>query len=244
MNRSTSFFLVCSVILLSALTATVASAAGLSVNWGNACWGDAPRTNLDWACDSDHYTGVRMTCSFKAPTTKSTLVAVDLYMEGMTETATVPDWWKLGSGDCRSGLVSLSADASVLSGPDCRSVWQGLSGGGIGLYSWDTNRMHINAVWALADPVEAPAETEVFAAQFVIATGKTVGTGCPGCEIPAVWVLDHILVGYLDDALSTVLDSPYDGGNQCLSWQSSSLPRGKLAPTRNTTWGQIKSLYR
>ena len=43
-----------------------------------------------------------MTTSFKPAETKTTFVATDLYMEGMTEAAAVPDWWKLGApASCR-----------------------------------------------------------------------------------------------------------------------------------------------
>jgi hypothetical protein len=233
--------------LLLTVMATVSSAAGISVNWGNACWGDVPKADLTFACNSNTYTGVRMTCSFKPAETKTTFVASDLYMEGMTEEAVVPDWWKLGpteTGDCRSNLVTLSSDGSVLAGPDCLDLWQGLGGGGIGLYSWDTNRMHINAVWAVADPVEAVAETEIFAAQFRVSTGKTVGaTACTGCTFGACWALNYVQVGYYLELVPTILDQPYVGGNQLLTWQSSTL-NCNAVPSRNTTWGQIKSLYR
>jgi hypothetical protein len=231
--------------LLLVVSASLASAAGISVNWGNDCWGDNPLQNRVWACNANNYTGVRMTCSFKPIETKATFIASDLYMEGMTEAAVVPDWWKLGSGECRSNLITLSSDGSVLGGPDCLDVWQGLGGGGIGLYSSEDNRMHVNAVWAVADAVEAPAETEIFAAQFRVATGKTLGTtACAGCAVPALWSLNYIQVGYLGEMVPLILDYPYAGGNQCLSWQSSSLPCAKPVPARNTTWGQVKSLYR
>lgn len=232
--------------LLLTLTASLAPAAGLSLSWGNACWGDSPRSNLTWICNSNAFTGVRMTASFKPAETKTNLVAVDLYFEGMTEASTVPDWWKLGpaeSGDCRANLVTLSADGSVLTGPECQDLWQGLGGGGIGLYSWDTNRMHINAVWAVAEPVVAVAETEIFAAQIRIAAGKTVGGECPGCLIPARWGLANVQLGYLGETYPTILDTWYEGGNWCLTWQTSTLPCYHGA-VRNATWGQIKSLYR
>lgn len=233
--------------LLVALTASSALAAGISINWGNACWGDVPVNNLTWACNANNYTGVRMTCSFKPVETKGTLIASDLYLEGMTEATGVPDWWKLGpteTGDCRSNLVTLSSDGSVLAGPDCQDLWQGLGGGGIGLYYWNDDRMHLNAVWAVADPVEAVGETEVFAAQIRIATGKTVGaTACAGCATPCCWALNYIQVGYLGEMVPLILDQPYAGGNQVLAWQSSTLTCGEV-PARNTTWGQIKSLYR
>jgi hypothetical protein len=231
--------------LLLVVTASAAMAAGISVNWGTACWGDAPVSNLTWACNANNYTGIRMTASFKPAETKTTFVATDLYMEGMVEGASAPDWWQLGTGGCRAGQVGLIN--TLGSATDCQEIWSlspsGSGFGGIGLYSTDADRLHINAVWAIGDPVEATAETEIFAATFTVGTSKTVGGACAGCSTGACWALNYIQVGYFGETTATVLDQPYVGGNQVLTWQSSSL-NCSIVPARNTTWGQIKSLYR
>jgi hypothetical protein len=58
----------------------------------------------------------------------------------------------------------------------------------------------------------------------------------------ALWGLTKI--GVAMPAATLYLDAPYTNGNQCLSWQTSTLPCAKPVPARNTTWGQVKSLYR
>jgi hypothetical protein len=232
--------------LLLALTATVASAAGVSVNWGNDCWGLTPVSNYTWACNSNTNTNIRMMCTFKPAVSKTTLAATDIYLEGMTEATVVPDWWKLGTGECRSAALSLSVDGGGISDPEaCLDLWQSQGGGGIANY-WETdNRMHIIAVWAIADPVVAPAETEIMAAQIRVSAVKTLGTTkCNGCSTPAIWALNYIQVGYLNETVPTILDYAYAGGNQCLRYMSSTLPCTRPVPARNTTWGQVKSLYR
>jgi hypothetical protein len=241
-------------IMLLTLPATAATAAGVSVSWGDACWSDAgAASNLTWACDSDTYTGIRMTCSFKLDAPRPGFAGIDAYMEGMTETSQTPDWWKLGvySGghapdDCRKDLITLSADGSFSSA--CVSPWQGPQGGGIGLYSWDEyyyhhGSMHVNAAWAMQDTVTLEANVEYFACQFRISASKTVG-GCAGCSVPAIWALHHVALYLPYEALPVYLEFPYAGGNQCLTWQSSTLPCARPVPARNTTWGQVKSLYR
>jgi hypothetical protein len=232
--------------LLLVVAASVASAAGLSINWGTVCWGDNPKANLTWSCSSNTFTGVKMTASFMVDETKSTFVSTDLYMEGMTEAATVPDWWQLGTGGCRAGQAGL---LNAPQGATCPELWSGSESGsgfgGIGLYYTDTNRMHINAVWAIGEPVEAPAQTEIFAAMFTIGASKSVGaTKCLGCAVPAIWALNYIQVGYFGETQATVLDRPFPDGNQCLTYFGSTLPCAKPVPARNTTWGQVKSLYR
>lgn len=236
------------VVLLTALLAppVVASpptAGGVSVSWGDACWSDAgAASNLTWACDSNTYGGIRMTCSFQLDAGTSDFYGVGVFMNGMTETSQVPDWWKLGDNytyDCRMNLLSLSADGSFSSA--CVSPWQGVQAGGIGLYAWDCDRMYVNGCWAMQDPVALDAGVEYFALQFRISAARTVG-GCAGCSVPAIWALHRIEVSRSGG--TWYLDSPYSGGNQCLTWQSSTLSCWYPLPVRNATWGQLKSLYR
>ncbi|MDM8008392.1 MAG: hypothetical protein QUV05_19825 [Phycisphaerae bacterium] len=235
--------------LLLALTASVAMAAGVSVSWKNFCWGEeGSSTDLTWACTTNINTNIRMTTSFKLDADMPDFVAAEIYMEGMVQDAVVPDWWELGdatTADCRNGtILSASADGTVLAnggGDICFDPWQGGGAGGIGLYSYDGNRMHLNAVWASATEIPLLANTEYFALQFRISGLRTVGT-CPGCLVPAIWGLTKI--GVCMPMATIYLDAPYLGGNQCLTWQSSTLPCAAPVPARNTTWGQVKSLYR
>jgi hypothetical protein len=235
--------------LLLALTASVAMAAGVSVSWKNFCWGeDGSSTNLTWACNTNSNVNIRMTTSFKLDAPMPAFVGVGVYMEGMVEAATVPDWWEMGADptDCRTGLMSVSADGSVLAngGADiCFDPWAGVGGGGggLGLYSYDGNRMHVNAAWASATEIPLEANVEYFAIQYRVSGLKTFNS-CTGCLIPAIWGLKQITVA--DPVIEIYLKDAYVGGNQCITWQTSTLPCGDPVPARNTTWGQVKSLYR
>ena len=101
---------------------------------------------------------------------------------------------------------------------------------------------------ALADLV---TDQEYFAFRFGINHTKTVGTGaCGGCEVPVCLLLQKIdvITPTSHQALSTWWMSPDD---LYATWQggagvSTSLGSGCPAatPTRNATWGAIKTLYR
>jgi len=232
------------MLVLLAPAAAASSVGWGSLNWGDACWGDAgAASNLTWACDSDTYTGIRMTCSFDLGQGMPALLGAEFYLVGMTETTSVPDWWKLGdaiSGDCRANLISLTAEKSFSSA--CVSPWQGEQLGGIASYFWDAGsvgRMSLCGAWVMADPVAVDAGVEYFAFQIRISAAKTVG-GCAGCSVPVVWSLNRLLIDRLEES-PLVLESPFSGGNQSLTWQSST---STPVPVRNATWGQIKSLYR
>jgi len=233
--------------LLVALSATAASAAGVSVNWGNACWGVTPVSSLTWACTNNTFTGIRMTCTFKPAQDKTNFVGVGVFMEGVTNSGvlTVPDWWKRNIGECNSltiSSVTVSADGSSAG---CVDVWAGGGGGGLGLYSDELNRTHINAAWASADPLPILAADENFALQFRVSAAKSSGTGlCAGCDMGMTWGLQRIDVGYAGQSTDETLDVAYGGGNQCLSYNGGNAPCAQPVPARNTTWGQVKSLYR
>jgi hypothetical protein len=234
-------------VLLAGLPAAAALAEGVNVSWGNTCWSDAGSTSsLTWACNSNTFTGVRMTTSFQPAVDKTNFRALTVFMEGVTDDATpVPDWWKLGACPGR-GLPYASIDTTVL-GDACHDPWEGNGIGGLLAYSFDTNRMHMNAVHIVADDVEIRATDDNFALQLRIPATATVGTGlCSGCLVPVTWALNYIELQYSGPEPNEFLGWRMPGGNQCLNWQADPAYNfcERPIPARNSTWGQVKSLYR
>ena len=236
-------------ILLPALSASLASAAGIAASWKDACWGENPRQNLTWACDTNANDDIRITCSFMLGEDLPDFVGVHACLVGMTEAAVVPDWWRLGADpatNCRAGLCTVAADGTVLEfgGQDiCLDPWHGAGAGGIGAYACEDNRMSVDAWWTLTEAVPLEAGLEYFALQVRISAERTVGE-CGGCLVPAIWALSRMDVRTPTATLT--LDRPYMGGYRCLSWQSSMLPcpNDYPDPARCSSWGLIKSLYR
>jgi hypothetical protein len=227
-----------------------AADAGFSIGWGDHCWSDAGATNdLTWACNSNSYAGVRMTLSIKSPYTRGDFAGVALYMEGDTEAHDqIPDWWRMESDGCRpwESHLAVSADASAIAGGmgDCVDVWQGTSasgGGAIGNYTTTIfgDHSYFTAIYAIWPRLWVDAGVEYFAFQIRFSTAKTVGGECAGCDLPFVWSVESVELGFDNATISTYLTSTYSGGNQRLYWQ-----RSEVVPARNPTWGQIKSLYR
>jgi hypothetical protein len=225
----------------------VALAGGFSINWGAGCWSDvAPLNLLTSACDAN--TGfATMTCSFAISQDQPQFVGIELDLEGVTEATVVPAWWQMGQGDCRAGAISTSAN--FLSAPQvgCVDMWQNRAVGGLAIYGWGpqwggNNRTHMVVVYAVPDenpihPIPVTAGVEYYAAQVFISYQKTVGSGsCAGCPYRMIWGL--YLMKSCELTQYEALYEPLPEGNQFLTWQ------GGQVPTRNTTWGQVKSLYR
>jgi hypothetical protein len=239
--------------LLLVLTATVAMAGGVNVSWKNFCWGDEGSiNNLTWACASNSNTNIRMTCSFMVDQSRTDFGGAGVYLEGMSSTPAVPDWWKVGDADaqgCRVNGMSSYADYSVLpadiDGGVCSFAFgENTPSGGLGAMMWDGNRMHANAAWATAADNTINAGKQYFICQFRVAATATLNGTCTGCSTPVIWALNKVNVGYFGLLDPVTLDTVIPGGNQCLSWQNATLDCGLPVPARNTTWGQVKSLYR
>jgi hypothetical protein len=237
--------------ILLALMAPMALAGGVNINWGSGCWSDGtPLNDLAWNCNRN--TGsMTMTCSFAVSYAMPEFVGIEVQLEGLTEDAVVPAWWQLGAGQCRPSPV-LTTSANFLSAPQigCVDMWQNAASGGLAIYDWGplwggNNRAHMLVVYAVAaeTPIPLTAGVEYYAAQVLITNAKTVGTpNCEGCEVPMLWGFYSMKSAELTsyEMLTEVLPN----GNQCLSWQHTTIPCNRPTPARNTTWGQVKSLYR
>lgn len=234
------------VFVLTALLLVVAIpalASGVSVAWTN-CYGGGGASDMVFACNKNTASEI-MHVSFATAADQPGFLGVEVYMRGMVEATVVPDWWKLGlsgSGDCRQGLLSGSCDYTA--GPyDCYDPWLGNGAGGVANYSWFDDQMRLILAFALASESPLVAEVENYACKVTILNTKTVGTGaCVGCTTPAIWAINELKSA---QALSfEMLTTPISEGSQCCTWRSSTLPCGPPVPVRNSTWGQVKSLYR
>jgi hypothetical protein len=85
--------------------------------------------------------------------------------------------------------------------------------------------------------------TEVYCFKLTFNNAKTVGLGaCPGCLTSVCFCLNSILVTNTpgNPAGNKYLTNPI---NNTATWQGGG-PCDGVTPAKNTTWGQVKSLYR
>ena len=243
------------VVLATALYASVASAqlAGLKLAYDD-CGGASAQT---WTCTTNSGVAFTAVASVVIGPALTTLTGE----EGVVEIAfqnPVPDWWKVGAGQCRAGTavnVAFLATGSCVDyfGP----VGAGPSGGSfytIGPGSdpkgpVDDKRVRVRTVSAvdinaaLLTPPPVPGD-EVFMFTVSVNKSRSTGTGsCAGCAEKTCAMLK--LVRLTQPA--GVGDFDYNdvavGGNLVLAGQDLALDCYGV-PTNTRTWGQIKSLYR
>ncbi|OGF15219.1 MAG: hypothetical protein A2W00_06405 [Candidatus Eisenbacteria bacterium RBG_16_71_46] len=234
-------------VCLLALAAPTAQAGGINIAWGTRCWFDNPTALSTFACDSNDGT-VSFTVSFN-PADDMDFRYLDAWIHFQSDSAELPDWWQLTDpGGCREGSLSVSADTSA-TWHGCPNPWKGMPITHK-FVKWSTsafpyfdpvaaNRAKLRVSYAMAPPgVRIRRVYEYYGFTVTINFARTVGAeACRGCSTPVTIVLNSVLTSGLRP-LTTPLY------NQCLRWQAGGVTPCSATPTRSSTWGKLKSLYR
>ena len=239
--------------VLLALTASVASAAGINMYW-NDC-GSAGSTAKVFACNTNTGTNNDLYLSFDPPVAMGSVNGNNQFIDLQSAAALLPAWWQFKNvGTCRQTALSTpgtGADA-------CADTWVGQDAPGIAAYlvTANTPTMAVNRariIGSTSVPGTAVASctpgTEYYSMTIRITNAKTVGSGlCAGCQDPVCLVLNNIIITQPPgtpggDAVG--VDNPLT--NNWVTWQGGAI--GGLGcpgatPAINKTWGQLKAIYR
>lgn len=228
-----------------AISATVASAAGINMAW-NDCGGPDTKT---FACASN--TGNNFLFgSFVAPAGVSAMTANEIVIDLQSQSGVIPQWWEFkNTGTCRTTALSISFDGTTSSSGTCVDYWAGQGAGGIGAYqNVNQGRRRVVAVGAVPPNAAGPLEADVeyFSFRLGISNAKTAGTGaCGGCLEPVCIVLNSINITQPVGVGDFKIVNP--AASNFAVWQGTFSADGgcpAATPTRSTTWGAVKSLYR
>ena len=230
------------------LGAGAASAAGINLSW-NDC-GAAGTQNVTFACNSNAGAPFTMVGSFIPPAGVDNFLGISAQVDITTDQATLPDWWKHGNGQCR-GTTGLNTDFNFTSGPfTCTDFYAGQAAGGfaydVGYGTAARARFRIQCAVPIDNKGPVDPATEYYAFKGVILRSKTTGAGsCAGCSNPGCIVLNEIQLFQPPDAgFDPSITNPAD--RNYVTWQSA--PASPICPqstpTKSSTWGQVKSLYR
>jgi hypothetical protein len=160
---------------------------------------------------------------------------------------TLPEWWRFRSvGSCRQLALTISAHDGI-GCPDLFELQASMNIASyvVGTFGPNTARiLSVNAV-PPALTVELAGGQEYAVARWSISNVKTVGTGaCSGCATPVCILFSVARIttyGGLNDAIIANAAFP---GSSVVSWQGAATSSCVRTPTRNSTWGAVKSLYR
>ena len=231
--------------VLLALTATVASAAGVNLYWTDCSVGGATNRNVAFNVNTGNNV---MVASYDPPAGLTMVTGNNLILDLQSASTPLPLWWDLfNSGSCRTGPTE---NTVFLSG-NCTDYWGGGGAGGITAYlNTGANRRRIGASWSGNEATAGPQTpgTEYYSVNIVVNNLKSTGTGsCAGCLDPVCIVLNEILIS---QPAGTAGGSPAvtnPATSNYVTWQGGAIGGNgcpAATPTINKTWGQVKSIYR
>lgn len=246
-------------IVLSLPTSASAQQAGVALRW-DACYGDGNAVTIkSFACDTNAG-AERLVGSFATLEDQPEVVGIEIVVDfwthfpaaqGSSEGPELPAWWQFKNDvSCRHSALQLELDP-IPDNPTCQEWIFAPKAGGIAGYNYGvagpgTARIHMGVVGALGATGAVFAGTTYTAFTISIEHTNTVGSGaCAGCSVPVGIVLNRLIVagptfpGQPSNHIG--LSGPLNGTDSDLTfWQA----RPGTVPTRTSTWGAVKALYR
>ena len=235
--------LLCAMLLTAA---TAASAAGLNLAWSN-CAGDGGTQNRAFACNVNTGNNVFIG-SFVLDSPLDDVNGNELVVDLTSASALLPDWWKfLSPGSCRQISLSIAAEDGLL----CPDMFGGQASMNIAAYQLNLhgpNSGRILCVNAVQEAlvVDLLAAQEYAIARWTVTNTKTVGLGsCAGCATAVCVTFNSANITTMGNLNNTRLTTESSPGSNYITWQGGGGTNCPAAtPTRNSTWGGVKSLFR
>jgi hypothetical protein len=245
--------------MMLCLTVSMATAApGLNFNWSAAATCPVSATAAaTWDCagPSANNGTFYMIVSVVSGAAIQGFNAMDARIDGQS-LGNLPAWWQI---ECRSTSFAPAGPTNT-TGTICASaaLWNGTPAGGIGAWVYDApDRFH--TVIGLGSGLNRVANLSLTSQYNVfnikMDTQKSVDVpadpdneveaipACLGCDVPVTLVLNQVGLYGNTGGESQVTDPGVT--QRCITWQGGAGPSSCGAtPARNTTWGQVKSLYR
>ena len=262
-----------SLVLALAVPVRAASTPpGVNIRWDN-CYADGGVLNRTFACDTNTGSE-RLILSLELASEMAEVSGLEFYMDLGTAAATVPAWWLFKNvGTCRLTSLGMTVTLPS-GAANCEDWSSGQAVSGIGAYnvgSLGLQTAEIRAVAAVPPTalINLSPGIEYYAVTFTINHAKTVGTGaCGGCETPMCIFASTVRLTTPVAGGGIVLNRGANSDSQYATWQNGLptdvhrgpcfFPLGELCqtfhqsftcvlastPTRGSTWGAVKSLYR
>jgi hypothetical protein len=238
-------------LLTGCLAARSASGAGLSIAWQDC----RPPLgggflNQAFGCLSD-IQEFPLFPSFSLPASMDSVYSMELVVDfdiAGNEADPLPAWWLMAPG-CRANGWAADAAGSF----SCNDAWGGLGTGSFQGWIPGTpggSSHHARLLVAVGTALPQDAVTLLGNASYTacrILLRTTNTTSCrDGCTTPACMVFNSLLIRRLHTPADEeiLISGPEGGLSDRVFWQGGAGADCAAVPTRRTTWGAVKALYR
>ena len=248
-------------VFAASVCPTVSLAQGsLSMAWDH-CAAEGGVSNRNNTCTSNSGSN-SLIGTFRSPYEFPNCVGIELTVDVLSSQATLPNWWLLWNpGSCRQNGLAVNFAYPTQAQTSCFDPFSGQAVGGIAAYQVGTfgpNFARIRMVQAVPPQflTTIQAGTEYLAFELMVRNTLTVGTGaCAGCDASTCLIFTAARIVANDDSRIDIQpsDPSFAAGFQCGLFVPGHGPGSVsvcvadpncLTASRNTSWGQIKSLYR
>jgi hypothetical protein len=250
--------LVRSTLLVAIVLVASAAHAGPGVNlrW-DRCFGDGGVQNRSFACDTNAGSET-LVCSFVLGEDLPLYLALQIVIDVAAADASLPAWWSFkNAGACRQPSLAVNPTIAATT-VNCTDWASGSAAAGIGAYeigARSPNAARLKLAFAIPATilVDLFKDTEYFSCNVRIDHAKTVGAGaCAGCGVPVCIVFNSLKITSFEVAKDRVVSGPANGvDSDFATWQGGGAPVVGVSvgcpaatPTRRSSWGAVKALYR
>ncbi|HEY6194904.1 MAG TPA: hypothetical protein VI504_07675 [Candidatus Eisenbacteria bacterium] len=243
--------LIATALLLLAPPAFAVPAPGLNLAW-TTCASQGGTANLDFAC-TDDFAQLDLAMTFVLAATAPGVTGIEIVVDLISATPTLPAWWDFASGGCGAG--NLFARAAAPAGTLCTDWALGAADGGLAAYSseggsvppqYQSAHRKVIMGFAVAAPRDLQVATEYEAGTLWLYTSHTVAGPpgpCGGCSTPVCIVLNSMNV-VEGTSGATRISAPSAVFSNQVTWQGGLGANCSAVPVKNATWGHVKALYR
>ncbi len=219
------------------------------LSWDDCALDGAGNADLGTACQFDEGNSA-LFCAFTLAQSIDDVVGIEVTVDLQHSEGALPDWWRLGKGDCRDQSLFASGDFTLER--VCADPWR-ISGAALALYTpglprGQSSQARLLGLLAIrADSARVlEAGAMYYGLKLLISNQKTSFPGCAGCLQPACLVLNQVklLRGAKSVPTEVTLETAGPANANRVTWRGGSGADCASVPVRARTWGQIKSLYR
>jgi hypothetical protein len=243
-----SLLLAAGCLLLAAPTS-----AQVNLAWNKCITQSGASIDKSYLCNGSEtgtYDGV---ISFIAPANVTAFGAVDAIVDIFTNTASLPDFWRMGTGECRAANLSIThVVPGIGTGTTgtCQSPFEGTSiGYGLNYASGVPSAPHarVEMIVARSTGQALVQDQQYLGVIFRLSMFKDVNQGngvCAGCSTPACLVVNQITLQQIPPASPASFVLASTATRNFVTWQGGTPSCTAATPVPNHTWGAIKSVYR
>jgi hypothetical protein len=210
-------------------------------------WPNSPCTN-----PANTTSLANMYASFKPAAAMANFIGATTVLDIQVAGSTLPDFWVFDPLTCHDSGLSGSGQILTTPGGNCQSPYGATTTqtNGFGSFLAGPNHIHWECDHSRGSGIASlalPVSTGGYLAQIVQLSWDDAafdGATCAGCDVPACIVLNNVKAANTSGVQIADMTQVVSGIQNFVTFYGGAPNCPGAVPTKNSTWGQVKALYR